>query len=269
MDERVALIEREQHAVEAVLEAVEPAGWQSPTPCEGWTVAHVVAHLAVQADLFAGACENAIGGSAEAPWAEAQAGRQAYHHERDRRIDALVTAGPAATLRSFVETGQRIDTLLEQIKPDDLNRPAWTPPGTGTVEFFLNARLAELAIHGWDIQDGLGISGLMPAELHDLLIGYLISRLPRLMDRAAASDLPADVQFDFGGDGLALIAAPGLATTAPSTASPGATIRTDKEAFIVVVSGRRSVSAMRAVGRWTIEGDQALGERVSGAFTGF
>jgi uncharacterized protein (TIGR03084 family) len=146
----LADLRAEGDALDAVVAGLDGAGWQSPTPAAGWTVAHQVAHLA---------------------WTDAQALRAAT----DAAGFADWVAGSAAELPALVDdaaaegAAQEPDALLARWRagrralaaalselPPHIRLPWFGPPMS--VVSMATARLMETWAHGLDVTDGLGRS---------------------------------------------------------------------------------------------------------------
>lgn len=141
-----------------------------PSLLPGWTVGHVLSHLARNADALVNLCDWALTGVRKPMYVSVEA------------READIAEGAA---RPIAEQVQDIATaearLLERF--EDLPAAAWTaevswPSGiTGTAYQVVPARLNELEVHHVDL--GLGYTfDDVPAELRDVLLTYVTSRWP-------------------------------------------------------------------------------------------
>ncbi|WP_448642696.1 TIGR03086 family metal-binding protein [Geodermatophilus sp. URMC 63] len=136
---------RALHAVDDVVAAVPGDAWDRPSPCDGWTAADVLGHLATGqtalAGLAAGRARPTPGSAPEPP-----------RH--------VLGADPAAGWRAAR------DASLAGLAAGDLRRPVTTPSGTTTLADFLD-RLAvvELLVHAWDLATAAGVDAALPADL--------------------------------------------------------------------------------------------------------
>ena len=138
----------ESAALDGVVAPLEDTDWRRPTPAEGWTVAHQIAHLA---------------------WTDAQAVRAATDPEGFAR--AATDAGPR--LGAQVDdaagdgAGQLPAHLLDRWRegrraladrlaalPDGTKLPWFGPPMSAAS--MVTARLMETWAHGLDVTDALG-----------------------------------------------------------------------------------------------------------------
>jgi uncharacterized protein (TIGR03084 family) len=140
--------------LDAVVAALEDTAWLGPTPAEGWTVAHQIAHLA---------------------WTDEQA--------------LLAATDPGAFTRTLAEVGPRLGTLVDDAAgdgaaedpaelldrwragratlaealanlPDGTKLPWFGPPMSAAS--MATARLMETWAHARDVADALGAS--LPAD---------------------------------------------------------------------------------------------------------
>ncbi|MGR7025582.1 maleylpyruvate isomerase family mycothiol-dependent enzyme [Geodermatophilus sp. URMC 62] len=135
---------RALRAVDAVVTTVPGDAWDHPSPCDGWTAADVLGHLATGQTALAGlASGRAWPTPGSAP-------------EPPRRV---LDADPAAGWRAAR------DASPAGLADGDLRRPVTTPVGTTTLPDFLD-RLAvvELLVHAWDLASAVGADAALPAD---------------------------------------------------------------------------------------------------------
>ncbi|MEU0136386.1 TIGR03084 family metal-binding protein [Streptomyces sp. NPDC006296] len=132
--------------------------WAVPTPAEGWTVAHQIAHLnwtdeaalvaATEPDAFAAEVEKAL--SAPAGFVD------------DAAREAVTALTPAALLVEWREGRTRLREAL-RAAPAGTKLPWYGPPMS--VASMGTARLMETWAHGQDIADALGVTRKPTARL--------------------------------------------------------------------------------------------------------
>ena len=168
----VELLERSLGYTRVALADVRPAHLARPTPCAGWTLERLLAHMEDALDAFT----------------EAAAGR------------VQVEAVP--------QTASRVDALREKACA---LLGVWTarrPPEVHVGDLGLDAPLLvataalEVTLHGWDVAQVTGRRTPIPAELAEGLLGVAEAvidprdRGPRFAPpRAVAVDAPADVRL--------------------------------------------------------------------------
>jgi uncharacterized protein (TIGR03083 family) len=123
-DDLQPLVATQYLALADVLEGLEPAGWETPSLCEGWRVREVVAHLTMPArydeDEFLGEL-------------------------RDAEFDFTRLSNQIASRDASLPT----EDLTANLRDDVMGH--WTPPGGG-----FHGALNHVVIHGLDITVPLG-----------------------------------------------------------------------------------------------------------------
>ncbi|MGW2372333.1 TIGR03084 family metal-binding protein [Kitasatospora sp. NPDC001683] len=156
---------RAETAVLDALVAELPAdGWAGPTPAEGWTVAHQIAHLAWTDDWTTLAARDPEGFTAA----------------RDSRFTALLAAGtdpveagaregaaaePAELLARWRAGREEVRAALAAA-PADARLPWFGPPMKPAS--MATARLMETWAHGQDVADALGTTREPTARLRHI-----------------------------------------------------------------------------------------------------
>ncbi|WP_433857777.1 TIGR03084 family metal-binding protein [Streptomyces kronopolitis] len=138
-----------------------PAGrWADPTPAEGWTIAHQIAHLAWtdrQALL-----------SATDPDGFARAAQEAFTAPLtfvDEAAEAGARTPPALLLDDWRAGRARLLTALAE-RPAGEKLPWYGPPMS--VASMATARLMETWAHGQDVADALGVTREPTARLRHI-----------------------------------------------------------------------------------------------------
>jgi uncharacterized protein (TIGR03084 family) len=176
--ELLADLAAEGAALESVVAGLEDSAWLMPTPAQGWTIAHSIAHLA---------------------WTDGQAEQAA----RDPEAFRQAAAAAADTLSSAVDdaAAQGAITAPEQLlarwqagRAALADALASVPPGTKlpwfgppmSVASMATARLMETWAHGLDVADALGVVREPTDRLRNIAhlgvrtrdFAYLIRELP-------------------------------------------------------------------------------------------
>jgi uncharacterized protein (TIGR03084 family) len=135
--------------LDALVAALPEDGWQQPTPAEGWTIAHQIAHLAWTDDIAALAATDA-----EAFAAALQAALAEFEGYVDRAADEWSRQPTTDLLTAWRDGRQRlVDALLAV--PDGTKLPWFGPPMSATS--MATARLMETWAHAQDIYDAVGV----------------------------------------------------------------------------------------------------------------
>lgn len=250
------VMEAEASTAEAFLDGLPAEDLDQPSPCQGWSVGDVVAHLTLGSRAYISRIRRALG---EAPPSQRRAsgpGRDLIASEA-RRIRA--EAGAALT-ENFKRGNTELVAFFRGLSSENLNvklRVAGLETGAW---FFAALRVAELSIHGWDMRRPfdahIGLSEPAAAVLADVHLPRFIS----LAVRPAEHEL-RDGRFLFNLSGptrtLALHlqeGAPTLAPVSPSADADAAFAMTAAD-FALLLYGRVSYDALLAGGRLSVDGD--------------
>lgn len=139
-------LEAEHDALDALVSALGPEGWDTPTPAEGWAVRDQITHLA--------------GTDVAARWAvtdgeEWRAEVALPKAERERRqLETARRLTPAELLAWWRESRRAMLDVLRPLAPRA--RIPWYGPSMSALSF-ATARLEETWGHGQDVADALGV----------------------------------------------------------------------------------------------------------------
>lgn len=174
------LVDRETRRLLGTVERFTEGDVAAPSLCAGWSRAHVLTHLARNAEGIARASRAATSGTGETMYAglaERDADIEAGAH---RRADEL-----AADVR---DTARALAPELARVHPSELHdvRIERTPGGpTFWAANLLFMRLREVVVHHIDLDAGFGFDDLDQPDLTEIADLFLRDAVARL---AAAED---------------------------------------------------------------------------------
>jgi len=178
--------------------------WSSPTECAGWSRAHVLAHLALNAEGLTRAL-RALLESKAAPMYASQT-------VRDADIETLA-AQPAATIRDRLRTASDgLAEVLEELPrlPADATFER-TPHGQRMLAHDVPLlRLTEVEIHHADLHEGYGYAD-WPLETAVRLLERGVDRYDGPPLSAHATDLDRTYRLGSPTDGDPVVSGPGAA----------------------------------------------------------
>ncbi|GAA1773830.1 maleylpyruvate isomerase family mycothiol-dependent enzyme [Luedemannella helvata] len=162
---------------------LDDAGFAAPSLLPGWTRAHVIGHIA----------RNADGLARLAAWAETGVETPMYAspESRDTEIEASAAVAPAALRADLVASGARLDAALDGLAGDAWDAPVRTLRGELTAAEIPWLRVREVWLHAVDLATGVGLDDL-PAPLIDALITDVADRLSESPDCPAVLLVPLD-----------------------------------------------------------------------------
>lgn len=138
----------ESDALDALVAALDPAGWAQPTPAPGWTVAHQIAHLlwtdrvALTSVTDEPAFTELLTAAAADPFGFV-----------DKAAEELATIAPAELLDQWRQTRSQLHAALRTVA--DGRKLLWFGPPMSAPSM-ATARLMETWAHGLDVADALG-----------------------------------------------------------------------------------------------------------------
>lgn len=150
-------LEAESADLDRVVAALDPDDWATPTPAEGWTVAHQIGHLSWTDDAATLAATDPEGFASMVE--DAMADPEGFV---DRAAESAAATGPEELLRTWREGRRAIGRALAAV-PDGVRIPWFGPPMSAAS--MATARLMETWAHGQDVADALGEERIPTARL--------------------------------------------------------------------------------------------------------
>jgi uncharacterized protein (TIGR03084 family) len=152
MDVIVAALAAQHAELAALLAPLDEAEWQRPTPCDGWTIADVVLHLAQTDELAQASARGDMAGGLET-----LAGGVGPAASVDDGAAAMVARDRSAPARAVRERWQTSTDELRTLfaASDPHARLVWVA-GELSARTLATTRLAETWIHTGDVAAALG-----------------------------------------------------------------------------------------------------------------
>jgi uncharacterized protein (TIGR03086 family) len=132
-----------------VVDSVRQADLDRATPCEGWNLLNLLAHMTIQHHGFAAAARG-FGADMET-W----------------RVESVVDAVKAAPARAYSEAAHDV---LEAFAADGVANAQFALPefGEGAVfpgDMAMGFHFVDYVVHGWDVAASLGVPYELPGEV--------------------------------------------------------------------------------------------------------
>ncbi len=253
------VMEAEASAAEAFLDGLPAERLDEPSPCQGWSVGDVIAHLTLGSRAYISRIRRALG---EIPPSQRRApgpGRDLIASEA-RRIRA--EAGAALT-EDFKRGNAELAAFLRGLSPEKLDAKLRVAGLETGAWFFAALRVAELSIHGWDIRrpfdPGVGLSEHAAAVLADVHLPRFISLAVRPTEHELRDGCFLFTLSDPART-LALRLEDGAPTLAPASSSEhaDAAFAVTAADFALLLYGRVSYDTLLEEGRLSVEGSSGL-----------
>lgn len=223
----LADLSAEHDDLDALVAPMGDAGWDRPTPAEGWSVRDQISHLAFFDEMATTAISDpsAFAPLAEAALAAASSGEDpmAEHLARGRSVTgAEVLAWWRRARAAMVEAARALGPK---------ERVPWFGPSMSSLSF-VSARLMETWAHGQDVADALGTERVPTDRL--LHVAHLGARARPFSYAVRGLEAPsADVRVE--------LEAPSGARWTWGDEQTGAAVRGPALDFCLVVTQRRHV----------------------------
>ena len=274
-DARREEITRAGERIERFLESLSPDDLARQSACEGWTVGDVVGHLIERGEPLPDQIERGLAGDLsptpgftdDPPVSEDQ-----FRIDLDRRAVELRQELGAGLLAEFARVNGEFNRVLALVRPDDWDKPCFHRLRPETVRSKADIRIAELAMHEWDMRWALDPDATL-AE--DSLPG-LVNASGRAVRRAFRAD-PSRTgavryRFELAGPTASSVdvalAPEGVGFEIEATTDPDVVFRCASATYAMVIFGRWKLPDVIANGRLTAEGDEAQVAAFVEAFVG-
>jgi uncharacterized protein (TIGR03083 family) len=238
-------------------DALEPAEWELPSECPGWTVRDVLSHI-VGTEL------SLLGEPAPDPLSAPDH----VHNELGARNEGWVVSlrnhkGPEVldvfrdvTSRRLVQLRSWPSTRFDEVGP--------SPVGNVPYREFMRVRVMDCWIHEQDIRVATARPGHGQGPVANLAIDRLASAMPFIVGKKAGAPEGSSVRFELTGSEprrLDVVVLDGRASIG-EVVDPTAELRMDLEVFWRLGCGRVTGEAARGAHLVELRGDTELAQRV-------
>ena len=272
-DARREEIARAGGRIERFLQALGPHDLARQSACDGWTVGDVVGHLIERGAPLPDQIERGLAGDLsptpgftdDPPVSEDQ-----FRLDLDRRAMELRQELGEGLLAEFARVNGEFNRVLALVQPGDWDKLCFHRLRPETVRSKADIRIAELAMHEWDMRWALDPD----AVLADDSLPGLVNASGRAVRRAFRAD-PSRmraVRYRFKLTGptassVDVVLAPeGVAFEIEATSEPDVVFRCASATYAMVIFGRWKLPNVIGNGRLTAKGDP---EMVSAFVDGF
>jgi uncharacterized protein (TIGR03083 family) len=228
VDRAIHSLRHHHDRLATLVPTLDEAALTSPSAATEWRVCDVLSHLGSGAEIMLG------------PVVAAAAGQRAPEPANQDVWDRWDALSPTAQAAGFVEHDRRLVEAFEGLDHDtraSLLVEVGFLPAPVPLVMAAGMRLAEVALHTWDVRAGLDASATLDEDAAEVLLELLCGPLSMLLGWAGtpdALDERAVVAFEHHGltigEEVVLVAEPPIAPTATFTGPVEAAVR--------LVSGR-------------------------------
>lgn len=267
---------RASQRIEGFLQSLGTDDFARQSACEGWTVGDVVGHLIERGGPIPDQLERGLAGDISAPPGaldDPPLNEDQFRLDLDRRAVELRQELGEGLLGEFAGVNREFARVLSLVQPDDWDKLCYHRLRPETVRSKVDIRIAELAMHEWDIRRAFDPD----ASLAEDSLPGLVNASGRAVRRAFRPDpartRPVHYRFDLNGAGATLLDV----TLAPegsgfeigaSSPEPDVVFRCASSTYAMIIFGRWRLPDAIKDGRLTAEGDQQRIDEFVSAFVG-
>ena len=268
-------IARAGQRIQSFLQTLTPDDLARQSACEGWTVGDVVGHLIERGEPLPDQIERGLAGDLsptpgftdDPPISEDQ-----FRVNLDRRASELRKELGDGLVGEFARVNAEFNRVLSLVQPDDWDKPCFHRLRPESVRSKADIRIAELAMHEWDIHWAFDPNS---ALVEDSLPG-LVNASGRAVRRAFRADPSRTraVRYRFALTGptassVDVVLSPeGASFEIEASVQPDVVFRCASATYGMIIFGRWKLDAMIDSGALTAEGDQELIDAFVSAFVG-
>ena len=255
--------------LESFLQTLGPDDMARQSACEGWTVADVVAHLVERGGPIPDQIERGLAGDlsptpgmfADPPGSEDQ-----FRLDLDRSAVALRQELGDRLPEEFARLNREFDRVLSLVEPDDWEKLCYHRLRPETVRAKVDIRIAELAMHEWDIHWAFN----QDAHLAEDSLPGLVSASGRAVRRAFRHNpertRPVRYRFSLNGPAATtvdvVLEAEGvgfeIASSPQPDPEPDVIFRCSTDTYAMVIFGRQKLGPAIEGGLVVADGDERL-----------
>ena len=167
IEKRLSLVQALTKQLAQYLDDLPSDTWSRPSACGRWQIRDMVAHLAGGAEAYAGLVSRGLRGDSSPPEGRPPAGTLDASSASEIIASGAISRRERVgdeLLSSFEAKSKALEQLFDSVGPDQWELPCYHIPGIMPVRAFVDLRLTELAMHGWDIRSSLEPEAHLPAE---------------------------------------------------------------------------------------------------------
>lgn len=234
-----AVIKAETGSFQRLLEKLGPAELAEPSGVGDWSRRDLAAHVAASAGTYADWIERALDGVAEPP-----AGRTFARGEP--ATSAIAARGrstefPEGVLSALANLAERLDATLFRLLLDDYSRAVFHPTGVVEIRDLVRFRIAELSLHRWDMEAGMGRDPRLSEDASEVLCDWTNHWLRICFAMLEPGKTAVIYRFEIAGmSPVTVTLQPDGLSFDDSEAMPDATFSCDAETYVLFVAGRLS-----------------------------
>lgn len=199
VDKVLTALDEEFDAIVELAAGLDPADWERPTACPGWTVQDNLAHvIGIEAMLLG------------RPQPEVELGDLSHLRNDLARSNEVWVEGyrhrpPSAVLDDLRGIIDERRAALAAMSPADFDADAMTPAGPGTVGRFMRIRIMDVWFHEQDVREAVGRPGHLIGRAPEQSLAEVAHVLGYIVGKRVAPPAGTTVRIVLTGDLAATI----------------------------------------------------------------
>ena len=274
-DARREEIVRASQRLESFLQTLTQDELARQSACEGWTVGDVVGHLIERGGPIPDQIERGLGGDISTPsdaLDDPPLNEDQFRLDLDRRAVEMRRELGDGLVPEFARVNREFERVLSLVQPGDWDKLCYHRLQPETVRSKVDIRIAELAMHEWDIHCAFDPDA---ALAEDSLAG-LINASGRAVRRAFRPDSsrtrPVRYRFTLSGPTVSavdvVLAPEGASFEIEAPGEPDVIFVCASATYAMVIFGRWKLLDVIANGKLIAEREERLIDEFVSAFVG-
>lgn len=257
----ITTIDKEYKRIAAFFRTFSLDAWKKPTYCPEWNVSQVVGHMTLGGAFYASTVRNGLEGNHGYPLGAKD--REEFMSIRISRMNAYAALSGDELVEQFEIEMKSAVELFQSLSPEDYEKKAWHRRGILPIRYFIAQRLNELILHEWDIRNQPDIP--LGSNSAKVAVANLRQRFPILYNQNPIPGLEGTYAFkvtDTGQHWTLKIQHEEAGDWLDAAESVDATFSTSASDFLLLVTGRGTISDKEKTGGFRIEGNREKAEAV-------
>ncbi len=247
------------------LQALPRDAWDHLSACQGWTVRDVVGHLVWGAELYATTVTRGLHGASD-PFDGLPPAGSVTGDSAAPLFDQLSLARGASLgeqlLPTFLSSSAHLSAVFAGVGPQGWNAVCYHPGGLAPAWAFVDFRLTELVMHGWDIRSRFEPTMSLPPESVPVFLSVLAAGIGWIFRPGPPPSAPVRYRFamtDPVPSSLDIVVSGTQAQVEhDSMAQADVTLQCSAETWVFLMYGRLRLQEALAQGRITADGPTDL-----------
>jgi uncharacterized protein (TIGR03083 family) len=263
-EERVRLVLAESERLKQYLHSLPPEAWRKPSACDRWEVRDVVAHLVLGAEIYAESISRGLRGDTSVPAGGPPVGSFTAASFSDPMAQTTIARRESLgdqVLSTFNATNDQLNRLHAGLGSEDWEKPCYHGAAAlvAPVRTFVDLRMFELALHGWDIRSSLEPEAHLSAESLPTLMGLIPPLIGWSFWSGARLPAPIRYRFHLTGPGASnsdiVVAGDTVRLELVGAGTANVSFHCDTEMFVLLMLGRLTLPNALAQSRLVAGGE--------------